>query len=558
MKKFVAILLICMLFVPASFAQNVQESTIEITPSFIDQAIENGQRITSLTTFEASEDILSSWTLQRLAAFLNNFSIKTTYQKNNETDYFWDKAFLYNDSSEKTLLSISNLAFADDVYLSTNLIPGQALAFTPKELATFFSTLTGAFSSAVSGSSDITLALMYVKGMIDSFAKSISETATWSSLGDMISSLDVSDSLTNEEDLKKLNKLWEDISTLVQDHQVLEPDLTGIANVPADAEATQYSFDQEATEALLTLLEDWLTNEATTMKMFAQADAMALLSGNTGDDTIADILVGIKEIKTFFKAHASYPILLTLWHQSSSSSSERDLVKIDLPILFEKGTSNDNFDSASFNLTYDLTNIANDVESHDISLALEYNKKEVLVSMHLEPVTTVSNGDTQTTSFLADFSFTTRESEDEDVRTSSQQITVSQEGMSGSVSTNSKTSIVVSAANQLEAKDSNASYSNKGSATLTISDASSLEQDALASGTTTLFLDLTDDWGDGTVITINQTSTSSSPEKDEIPAEVTRLGKMDQEKLMTWASGVAADFVSAVETILQYLPIDFQ
>lgn len=543
MKKILSLLLTLCLLIPTAFATGAPAPSPQAPSpySFIDQAIENGRRVKGLVTFDLDNEVFEQTELKDFAPFLNDLSIETTYQKNGDFDQFWNKTFF---SGEDTLLSLQSLTYADDVYLSTNLLPTESLAFTPKELLNFFSTLAASFSGAFRDSADISTALMYGQFMLSSLAESIGDSATWTSITDLFSAFDISPAqLINDELVDALESFINETVTLLKTGEVSSADLSAYDNAPANGKATQYVFNEKEVEALFTLMKKWFTQEEYVNLWFSMVSLLPQMADMSPQEFSENALEAIEEIEVDCANHLVYPVVVTLWHQNDT------LIQGDLTCSFADEPQAEKPDMVTFNATYLLVENEDGSTQHQNELTFFDDDHELLLALSLKPTHSLVVDESEILSSFIDLSFSNTEREDGELKAKQIGVKIAHEVI---MSENNHNDAVNVAICLLDEEDGTVS---SGTMDLNWDTLSTLaEEDAQLTSTVTF--DLGGILGNGRAFTIKNEISSAAPEKDTPPQKVTRLGKMDQDALMTWADQVAGDVAQVLEGILSLLPLE--
>lgn len=545
MKKLLSLLLVLFLFTGQGIVSVKAENTLSPSYSFIDQAQKNGRRVHSSVTFDADEVFFASKHLGTISTFLNNLTFQGIYQKTDDKSSFWSKEMLYGQQDKTTLLGLSSLNFEDDVYLFTSLIPNQALAFTPNEVITFFSTLVNAFSSAVQVSPRVSLLLNNLQTQLNALAKKIGNSPTWKNF--------ISPQSTQDSLFDRLLPLWDDIAAWAQMHQVSDTNLAIVPSAPENAEATQFQFDKKAIEKLFVLLKEWAGNEQNFQGLPSAFLSLSLLSASSAQTYSQHLLEVLEEIESYFVDEAAFPIYLTLFNKGAQ------LVKVHLPLPFTKDNQEDKKEKEVlyFLFEYDL-DLANEQDpAHIVSSTLTDQINQAKLVITVNPLTTKIISSDQVHSFFADISFTSTKEEGEDAVTKGQQLLLSYENTLNKNTSNSQLAAKVSVFNTADGKNGTPSYYNKAGASFLVDQQSSAEGED-AQSLRTFSLDLADDWGEGRVLTIKEEVFTTAPQEVSLPQKVTRLGKMDQLELMIWASQVSTQVVKGLEVILRHLPLSLE
>lgn len=566
-KRLLSFLLICSLLLSPIIALGQEEALLTLPTSqgasffapskaddFLNQALQAGRRLRTTIQIEANEEILADidQDLGKIAAKVNQFEMDTLYQPAFNGVTLWEQKALVGN---KPLLSHSFTTTPNNAYITSNFLPKQTLAFSPKEamqlLGTFFEAMDSEMNEAMGyDASDGSLASLQT--LLTLFASTLNEESTWA---DLIGNKSLSSYTTlaatffkgfvagMEEQLEALPPeptltMMEDISLLLTSCIVNPPVITNIDTYPLGTIMMQIQLNKEALTDLVDAVAAWYANENVIAYCIAPANMYANLidADEISPEEFAQVIeYTFDQLQYLIDESLAGPISISCWyHTTSQWQTVFDQVTITLPLYF-------NTDDSTPIYTAFLEYVRQEEQpatSYRVSLGAFHDTSKLSINGVFTPQHITAN-DGITTQREASIGLSLNmENKTFGQYDLKDQITLSiLQTQSTTDKSEHETLVVDFALSALPNEDEYIYFfDTNGSIQLMVDTTSQINQTNDITTATTTTLTTQGDFGDEDRITVKKAITSSAPKKVFLPnaTQVTRLGNMNVEEIAHW------------------------
>ncbi len=542
-KKIISLFLILVLTLTPLFAltEKTTAQSSFFAPSmatvFTQDAIDAGRRVTTGYEFQLSEKALSFLdpSLSTFAQFCNQFTTKTTYQKNAEQNSFWSQNLLFKG---KPLLSHSIHFLPDDFYLTSNLLPKESLAFTPKEAVTFLSNFLSIMSQLLKNSLEEQAQTLQLYAMIASMgASSVEKDTPWDELIPS-SILEEINNTFAQTSLPKEELLYDGFLTWLADATVETPIISAGGNSLPGSTPMQFQFTEKNIHQFIDILKNWFTEEEVLQFFIAKDTTNSLAGYVNSEDFLEELEDEFEDFKEILSEKLHLPAVITLWyHENSQGETVIDQANGQLQVY------NEIYRAKDFRTYYFEYNreIIEERIVHHIDLGMFDESARIKMAILAEPQHKVKDDEGHTQANLS-FNITFENAENQRfVPQDTLLINLVQNQYMDRDNISSKETWDLDVEIESDSESPRAIFGVSGALHFKVVADTSLDssnKDVVGSADYSLGFsdDFVDLFGSKSLFTVKKSFYSTAPKEDPLPTkeETTRLGLLTTEELTDW------------------------
>lgn len=546
------------------------------TQEFTQMAIDAQHRLKTTYQVYANEEAADNLDTDfgLLAAFINNSSLEILFQPDYDGTYFWQQTASLGGES---FLNHSLITTPEDSFFTTNFLPGEILAFTPKELVSFISTLLNTGMKELESLDDDSLDenIFSANLLLSSLSYFITEGATWADVGDLLlpeeisaledffltQSLEEMLVLFDSMGLPSLSPLFDEVMDWFEKTKVPTPVISSIEGLPLGSTIHQHQINRTDINQLIDIFFDWFSQAEVASFLSAFASSSSSYQSFTAKD-MADALEYLRDtLQENLEDHFTGPVTLTYWATELESGSSRlDQLTLIYTMFPYYGNYSDPSITFFFNYAFDQE----PMPQYAFSYGLFDETNRMHLELNLLPQHTLSEPGSDDEEKQAQILFSAvLETKEQDIYTLLDQVTLSVSQEQTATDTSSDESLHISLAfSSLKDSDDTPYYSMldlNGGIFFAADTHTTFNETSNIKSTTNYSLSLEGDLGEGDLgsqelLSIRKDLVSSQPRQVIIPkpSQTTRLGQMTFKQMNSWFNKHSNSIMDALETFFAF------